>query len=227
GTATDLHHWHDIAEKLLKVRDRGLALSLTNQLITSCKYGFHHGDIWTCTKPLMLHLMKDYAEDLWPVFGDAIVQSEGMERYWLQQLLDREASLVSNTPSVLSVIPIESVIEWCKKQPDIGPIFVSRCLNIFEIVDEIKKPSALFIALLEKFGNDKRVGNELSANFGTRGWSGSLVPYLESDKAALIPLIEHENPNVRRWVKDLVVYIDIQITEESKRDDEHGFGLNY
>ncbi|CAN7679678.1 esterase/lipase family protein [Pseudomonas sp. LjRoot263] len=227
GTATDLHHWHDLAGKLLKVRDPDLAHSLTNQLIESCKYGFHHGDIWTSTKPLMLNLMKDYAEELWPVFGDAIIQSEGMERYWLQQLLDRETGLVSNTPSVLSVIPVESVVEWCEKHPDIGPVFVARCLNIFEIVNEIKQPSVLFIALLDSFGNDKRVAMELSANFATRGWSGSLVPYLESDKAALIPLTEHESPNVRCWVKDQIAYIELQITEESKRDEEHDFGLNH
>jgi len=227
GTATDLHHWYDIAGKLLKERDLKLATSLTSQLITSSKLGFNHGDIWSYTKPLMLNLMKDYAEDLWPVFGDAIVQSDGMESYWLQQLLDRETGLVSKMPSVLSVIPTESVIKWCSNQPDLGPTFVARCLNVFEEVDEIKQPSPLFIALLENFGNDKRVTSELNANMGTRGWSGSLVPYLESDKAALMPLIEHENPNVRRWAKEHVAYIDLQISEESKRDEEHGFGLSY
>lgn len=224
-TATDLHHWHDMAKKLLKVRDQGLAAALTNQLITASKYGLNHGDIWSYTKPLMLTLMNDYGEDLWPILGDAIVRSEGIERYWLQQLLDREIGLVRNVPSVLSVIPVENVIEWCFKQPDFGPVFVARCLNVLETVDDKQRPSALFIALLENFGDDQRVASELSANMGTRGWSGSLVPYLESDKSALSPLIGHENANVRRWVKDHIGYIDRQITEESKRDEEQGFGF--
>ena len=59
----------------------------------------------------------------------------------------------------------------------------------------------------------------------SRGWSGSLVPYLESDKLALNPLVEHGNSNVRCRVKDHIAYIDRQIIEESKRDEEHGFGI--
>ena len=225
NTATDTHHWHDMAEKLLKERDEEFAVALTNQLIAASRSGLNHGDIWSYTKPLMLSLMSDYGDVIWPIFGEAIVRSEGMDKYWLQQLLDGETSLVGNMPSVLSVIPVESVMEWCLKQPDIGPVFVARCLNVIETVDEVQQPSALFIALLENFGNDQRVASELSANMGTRGWSGSLVPYLESDKLELSPLIEHENSNVRRWVKDHIAYINRQIIEESKRDEEHGFGL--
>lgn len=225
NTMTDAHHWHDMAEKLLKERDEEFAVALTNQLIAASKEGLNHGDIWSYTKPLMLSLMSDYGEVIWPIFGEAIVRAEGMDKYWLQQLLDRETSFERNVPSVLSVIPVESVMEWCLKQPDIGPVFVARCLNVIETVDEIQQPSALFIALLENFGNDQRVASELSANTGTRGWSGSLVPYLESDKAVLSPLIEHENSNVRHWVKDHIAYINRQIIEESKRDEEHGFGL--
>lgn len=224
-TATDLHHWQDISEKLLKVRDVKFAIALSTQLIGACRHGLNHGDIWSYTKPLLLKMMNDYAEDLWPVFGDAILRSEGMERYWLQQLLDREAGLASKMPSVFSVIPTEIVIEWCLKNPNIGPVFVASCLNILEPAEETQRPSALFIALLESFGNDKIVSNELHANMATRGWSGSLVPYLESDKAALLPLAEHENHHVRLWIKDYIAHVDLQITEESKRDAERDFGL--
>jgi hypothetical protein len=54
----------------------------------------------------------------------------------------------------------------------------------------------------------------------TRGWSGSLVPYLEDDKKCLSSLLVHENSNVRRWVKDFNAYIDKQIEAESIRDEE-------
>ena len=225
GTATDLHHWHNMARELLKVRDQGLAVALTNQLIAATKYGLDHGDIGFYTKPLMLSLMNDYGEELWPILDEAIVQSEGVVLYWLQQLLARKTSSVRNVPSVLSAIPVESVIEWCLKQPDRGPVFVARCLDVIETVDEKQRPSALFIALLENFGNDQRVGSELSSNMRTGAWSGSLVPYLKSDKSALSPLIEHENANVRHWAKDHIAYIDRQITEESKRDEEDDFGF--
>lgn len=225
NTATDIHHWYDMAEKLLKERDEDFAVALTNQLIAATKFGLNHSDIRFYTKPLMLNLMSNYGDVIWPIFGEAIVRAEGMDKYWLQQLLNRETSFEKNVPSVLSVIPVENIMEWCLKQPNIGPVFVAHCLNVIETINGLQQPSALFIALLENFGNDQRVARELSANMGTRGWSGSLVPYLESDKSALSPLIEHENSNVRRWAKDHIACINRQIIEESKRDEEHGFGL--
>jgi hypothetical protein len=225
GTATDVHHWHDMAEKLLKVRDQKFAVALTHQLFAASKYGLNHGDIWSYIKPLMLNLMSEYSDTLWPIFGDAIVQAEEIERYRLQQLLDRETGLVGNMPSVLSVVPVKSIIEWCSTLPDLGPVFIARCLNVLETIEEQQQPSALFVALLENFGNNQGVANELSANMGTRGWSGSLVPYLESDKTTLSSLLDHENANVRRWVKDNIAYINRQITDESMRDEERDLGL--
>lgn len=92
GTATDTHQWYDLSKKLLRETDQNFAIALTNQLISACKHDLEHGDIWHYIKPLLLDLMHDYGDALWPIFGDAIVQAEGMERYWLQQLLDRENS---------------------------------------------------------------------------------------------------------------------------------------
>ena len=225
GTAIDMHNWYDLAQKLLSVRDEELTVALTNQLITACKHGLNHSDIWNYIKPLLLNLMREYGNVLWPIFGIAVVEAEGMNRYWLQQLLDRENSFENQQPSVLSVLPVDSVISWCKENPELGPSFVANCVNVFEPVDEQQNPSNLFVALLEHFGDDKRVVSALGANISTRGWSGSLVPYLESDKASLSILLTHENSNVIRWVKNHIDYIDRQIAVESVRDEEDDFGL--
>lgn len=225
GTATDVYRWRDLAEKILKNPDEDFAIALTKQLVSACQHGLNHGDIWHYAKPLLLDLMREYDDTLWPIFGNAIVKAEGMERYWLQQLLDRENSFSNQLPSVLSVVSVESVISWCEEQPVLGPSFVARCVNIFETVDEKQRPSDLFIALLVQFGDDERVMSALRANMGSRGWSGSLVPYLESDKAALNPLLEHDSDNVRLWVREQIAYIDRQIDTEEIRDEERDLGL--
>ncbi len=220
GTATDMHHWHDLSKKLLQEPDQKFAIALTKQLITACRHGLNHGDIWSYTKPLLLDLMREYSDVLWPIFGNAIVQAKGMERYWLQQLLDRENNDSSQIPSVLSVLPVESVVSWCEKHPEIGPSFVADCINILEVIDEKQQPSDLFVALLVRFGDDKDVVSALRANMITRGWCGSLVPYLENDKESLSSLLEHKNSNVRQWVKDFITYIDKQIEAEFIEDEE-------
>jgi hypothetical protein len=225
SAATGAHQWHDLAKKLLKDRDDAFALALTNQLIAACQEGLNYGDIRSYAEPLLLDLMKEYGDVVWPVLGDAIIEAEGMERYWLQQLLGRETSFGNNMPSVLSVVPVKNIIDWCSGFPESGPTFVASCLNVFEVVEDQQQPSKLFLSLLEYFGDDQGVTNALAANIGSRSWSGSLVPYLKSDKEALSPLLEHKNSNVRRWIKDYIAYIDRQIEAESMRDEERDIGF--
>lgn len=219
----DVYHWKDMTEKLLEDYDEELALSLTNQLITGCSYGYEHGNIWNDIKPVLNRLMSAYGLIVWPKFADAIISAEELELYWLQQLLDRDSGLVSNAPSVLSVLPTERIIDWCKEHNPDGPIFISRCLNIFEVDQGIRKPSGLFIAIIENFGSNEYVTSELHANFGSRGWTGSLVPYLEADKEDLTPLLKYENPNVSNWVNELIQDINKRIEEESQKDEERNF----
>lgn len=224
-TQTDFHHWHDLAQKILKKRDVRFAVALARQLISASQRGFEHGNIWSYIKPLLTEVMSNYCDEVWPLFANAIINAEGMEIYWLKELLDRENSFSNKLPSVLSVVPIEQIMSWCEQHPDIGPTFVASCVDILQEVDDKQKPTELFIALLERFGNDDDVANSLAANMGTRGWSGSLVPYLQADKAALSTLQDHENPNVRRWIKQQMVSIDKQIEYETDRDDERELGV--
>lgn len=226
GAPVDAHRWHDLAQKLLTLRDEEFATSLTKQIISACEYGLNHGDISHYIKPLLVKIIHEYGEIIWPIIGSAIANSEGMERYWLQQILDRENSFSNQTPSVLAVVPVENIMAWCEENPDIGPAFVAACVNIFDIVDDNQRPSQLFVSLLERFGGDPRVVSGLRANMGTRGWSGSLVPYLKSDKEALCPLLQHDSSNVKIWVKNQIAYIDKQIAEESVRDEEMDAGLH-
>lgn len=225
-THSDIYHWHDMAKAILKSPDNQFAASLAKQIIVSSQYGFDYGDIWSHIKPLLIKLMKEYGELLWPIFGNAILDAEGSKLYWLQYLFDKENSFSNQQPSALSVLPIDTVTSWCLKNPDIGPYFVAGCVNITEeTVEGLQRPTPLFIAILENFGDDDQVRSALASNMIDRGWVGSLVPYLEADKNAIKPLLEHDNPKVTKWVKEEIAYIDKRIKHESGRDDEFALGI--
>jgi hypothetical protein len=225
GSYADLHSWCALIEALLKTYDEELAIAISNQLIASCQIGFNHNDLWSHIKPLLIKIVRQYGDLLWPFFGGAISRAKGMELYWLQKLLDRENSLSSQAPSVISSFPKEKIISWCKEHPDFGPRFIATCINIFEIRHDVRSPSELLILLLEDFGSDGRVASALNANMGSGGWSGSLVPYLEADKIALKPLFNHKNGNVKKWVKQRIESIDAQIVRESGMDAERDLGI--
>lgn len=223
-TATDAHQWKDLVQKLLKEHDDQFSISLLSQIVEACKIGIDFSTMSHYVKPILFELMRDYGEILWPLLGDAIVNSERLEKYHLQTLLDSEDGFSKEKPSILSVLSVDSVMSWCKQRPKIGPVFVADCVNIFDRDSDKIEPSALFVELLIQYGDDERVLSALGANMGTRSWSGSLVPYLEADKDALLPLLEHDNRNVRSWVKDRVSRIDRQIQDESMRDEEQEMG---
>lgn len=220
---TDTYHWYQMALTLLKQHDEEFALALGKQILLSCKKGVNYGDLWHYIKPLLTVLMQQYYDILWPIYGEAIVQAEGMERFYLKNLLDKENRSSRQKESVLSGIPIKILISWCHQHPNIGPAFIARCAGIYEIVEEEKKPSELFIQFLESFGDDESVGSAFASSIYPRSWSGSLVPYLEKDRAALTPLLGHKNGNVNRWVKRLIKNINSQIDSECRRDSEQNF----
>ena len=224
-TFRDTFQWHKMSKSLLKTPDPGFAAALANQLIAACKHEIDYGGLADYIKPLLTDLMRDYGEALWPTFAEAIEEAEGMELHRIQNILDKGHSFSNQQLSVLSVLPVEDIISWCLKNPDLGPSFVSSCINILEKVDEIQQPTSLFIALLESFGDDKRVVSSLTANIDGKSWSGSLIPYLEADKKALTPLLEHASRNVKGWVKEHIAKIDKQIEYESSRDDEFNLGI--
>jgi hypothetical protein len=222
---SDMYHWEEVAKKLIPKEGLPFCRDLCRQLISATKSGLDHGDIWHSIKPILIGMMQEFGADLWPQFGDAIASASGDQKYWLQQLLDRENSFSVQLQSVCSVVPTATLISWCQENREIGPRFIAGCINVFETVDGIARPTNLFISLLEHFGDDKHVRSALSANLGTRGWSGSLVPYLESDRKALELLLNHSSVGVRTWVKEQISYLENQIKHESMRDDEQGLGI--
>jgi len=79
--------------------------------------------------------------------------------------------------------------------------------------------------LINNFGDNEQVLSSLSSNLSSFGWSGSMVPYLQKETAALKTLIDHKNTNVQNWVKRRLAYLSRSIEQESLRDDEHDWGI--
>ncbi len=84
-------------------------------------------------------------------------------------------------------------------------------------------PRAQF--LLDNFGDNEQVLSTLSANLSSFGWSGSLVPYLQKELAALQIFKSHKNSNVRSWANRRLDYLAKMIERETRRDEEHDWGI--
>jgi hypothetical protein len=223
---SDTFQWKKVVNNLLETEGVEFSKNICQKIIAAAS-DLDYGDIHDTIKPILIEIMSNYGKELWPLFSQEIINSNSIKRYKLKSLLGREIGFGSrrSKDNIFSVLPLELTIDWSKQYKKIAPSFVASSINIFEQTDNAKQPSKLFIALLENFGDLETLKDELSSNLNTGGWSGSRVPYLESDKAALEPLLNHSNQYVRNWTKEYIASVNKQIEYETMRDQEHDLGI--
>lgn len=221
------YHWKEVIEKFISEDDFDFSCAVINQIINAATKELNFGDIHHYIRPVVTEIIKTFKEKIWPIIGDSIISLKPNFHFQtLTNILEKENLSSSESPSPLMFVPIKILIEWAKKELDFAPIFLARTINVFENnKDNNKKPTELFISLLENFGNINDVQSELFSNLGSRSWSGSLIPYLLDEKNALEPLLSHKNKNVKHWTKKYIEYIDSTIEREKLRDDEHSVGI--
>ena len=219
----DLWTWSETALKLIDSEPQAFSIIITNQIIEATRHEMDHGHVWDYIKKIVAKLLDKYPTEIWPLFADEVIKTDRKERYWLQQIFKREDSFTRHDESLLNRVPIETLMNWCDKNPIAAPAFISSCINIFDGEGQDKTPTELATKILERFGNSQEVRSNLVINMGSRGWSGSLVPYLEADLRGLHKLSEHPNHNVNSWVRKQITYLKKQIEQENERDEEERF----
>jgi hypothetical protein len=125
----------------------------------------------------------------------------------------------------ISLIPIETLISWCEGYTG-GASFLLGIVGILAVgSDGTRTWNPLVTALLERFGDGKKILGALAANIGTFSWSGSLIPYWEQYLTPLYSLKKHPSKNVRRWAARMEADFQKQIATERKREAERDFGI--
>jgi hypothetical protein len=79
--------------------------------------------------------------------------------------------------------------------------------------------------LLESFGEDEEMLSELSANWGTFSWTGSLIPYYEQQLVLIRQLANHPIAAVRKWQAQNAEWAQQRIDLERKREEESRLGV--
>lgn len=212
----NMYGWKKLTGKFIDVEPLFFTQNICHNIVSASKIGLDHDDLWNNIKPLLLRIFEKFQMSVWPIFGDAISNAHGVEKYQLKELLGREKSLALNQTSVFNVLPVHAVIDWCKENQSKFPVFVASCIDVWNGI----KITPLAESLLENFGGDKNVGHALSANMATRGWSGSVVPHLRADMDGLATVINHRNSHVRTWAREKTLQLKSEIEFETGRDAE-------
>lgn len=221
----DIYHWQQTAERLLESEGGKFAIEISSKLIDSCSEELDYSDLWHYLQPLLRKILQRHGREVWPLFADAIRNADRLKRYRLAKLVGSGNSFNKQKLSVLAELNDNLLREWCFHDPDMAPEFVANATEVLIRTEEGIRISPRARFLLDNFGHYKKVLSALSANMGSFGWTGSVVPYYKGELNALEELRDHEKKEVREWVNGRIVYLAKMIERETRRDEEHDWGI--
>ena len=223
---SDSYHWLNSVEKLLKSGDEEFALKLCLHLVDQVgNNDVDYSDLWDYLDNGFYKAFELHGNYIWPQVADKFIDGNVIKPYRLIDLLGSGKSYKKRDKSIFDILEPEIIIDWC--QDEAALLIVGRAISMFITDGEDRVFNPLMIHLLAKFSDKNVFLSEISANFSSRSWCGSLVPYLEADKELIQPLLEHTNTNVKSWATRFIEYIDNKIEYEIKRDSEDDMLRNF
>lgn len=217
------YHWLKSVEKVLGRREEGFATDLVEYLLDQLvNKHIELSEIWDTFHPALYSVFEHCAEILWPMFSERLLLlSESLPMYRLSELLGGGTHSRRKTNSVFALVSENAIVEWCQNEKAL--LIVAKSVKLLEDSGEERIPSKLLIDLIAAYGDNQNLQSEIRVNYHSRSWVGSLVPYLEVDKAAILPLVKDPSPKVRSWALEFVSMIEREIDENKRRDSEEHF----
>lgn len=223
---TDGYHWRKSVEKLLITENGEFAITLSSHLIEQiANSDVDYSDLWDNLHPAMYKAFELHGKEIWPVMNPLLLSNKGVRKYRLIDLLGSGKQSRRKMRSIFELLDESTVIEWCRSEEAL--LIVADSLQMFKENEMGKTPSKLLVSLVEEYGDNKEFLRRILSNFHSRSWTGSIVPYLESDKRALLTESKNKNLLVRNWVSEFVSTLDKDIERESKREAESQLRRGY
>lgn len=215
----DSHHWLNSVEKLLATEHKEFALKLCLHLIDQVgNYDINYNDLWDYIGEAFFKAFELHGEYLWPNISSKFLDGNYKKSYRLLDLLGSGKSYHKRDKSIFDLLDEDSVMEWCKDETAL--IITTKAISMFISDGDNKFFNPLLLRLISEYGDNESFNSTVAANFSSRSWMGSLIPYLQEDKKLIDPLIKHENAMVKKWSKLFIDSIDRQINYETKREAE-------
>ena len=171
---------------------------------------------------LLSTLLADFAGTTLPIIGAAILSANS--KVWLLEfaLRGRLGPGLERTP-VMARVPEETLIAWCKAQPDSAPAFAAATLPVLAAAEDGTAQPVLhptMARVIDEFGECEGVLESVGRNMTTFTWVGSPSSRLKLYQALLESLRNHEKAVVGRWAEAALRDIDESSEQWQSRVEE-------
>lgn len=220
------HAWQDTVTKLLttKPHDAKFAVAISRQIVEAV--GSKDFRIYTdyFINPVLKLLFERYPEATWNIVGAALMSREKLASFKLREVLGDLHDKEGNA-SVLTAFSTDFLLRWCRENLPQAPRVLARVAPLIQKSEDSVKWHPIATMLLDNFGDDVAMLNEIGANWGTFSWTGSLIPYYEQQRKLLEQLSTSPSATVRKWQKSYVDSLNSAIEQERKREEEERLGV--
>lgn len=222
----DSYMWNQTICNILEFEDDNkFAIFINNSIIESISWenSYHlDGEV----QKIYEILMVKYFDVIWDDLSKALLSTddEYSKFYGLKHILGSRIGGVGRSVGVLFSGNIEKIFEWGKLKSPLAP---SRLAELVPIYDgnnnQYENWNNFSKRLIDEFGDNEEVLQNLSMNMGNYSWTGSVVPLLEAKKKLFSSINNHNTQLVSDWSARQLIYLEDEIKREKDRDEERFF----
>lgn len=218
----DGHHWSVIVEKILESNEENeFAVNISKQIVEFCGEKNFNYSLDSYLSKVLSILFEKYFYKIWETFGEGII-GDYLNYFHLKNMIGTHNGNLSGKRGVAFINPdyYEYMLKWCKDNRELAPQRMANMCPISESVEGQETWHPFTRLLIDEFGDDEIVLENLSSNMGSFGSVGSLIPYYNTQKTILQELIEHDKDTVSTWAKKMLEYTERTIKREQLNDEQ-------
>jgi hypothetical protein len=217
----DCFHWSESVEHILRIEeDVSFSIIISKQIIEFCSQSNFNYSYDTYISNVILILFEKYFDAIWDYFGEAII-GEYMTFFYIKHFIGTN-SLFNNTPGIAFRDKEHNnvILEWCRKNSEIGPERIAYMMPLSNLDEKNVDWNPFSKSIIDEFGSNINVLDNLTANMGTFGSTGSRIPYFRTQERLLEKLINHPILEVVVWANKMLAYTRTTIKLERIDDEE-------
>ena len=218
----DGYHWSECVKKILKNKNKNkFAMAIANQIVDLCKsprdkYSFDHE-----IREILPNLFSNYFDDVWDVLGNGLLE-DSLTFLRLKFILESKNGNFHEEGGFQYILErdYESILHWCKTNMSQAPLRIANLMPVSTVIENkiIWHPFAK--RMIDEFGDLDGFLNELSANMGSFGFTGSVIPYYEGHLTLFNLLTKHKKMEVRDWADKMIMQTKKIIMREKLNEED-------
>lgn len=197
-------------------------IALTHEIVKSLETKLNFNQLQKLREfvNLLLKLGWQYS---WPVLGNALLDDNKTVVFNSIEIL--EPSMINEVSCLMEEVPFEVLRKWCDDHEN-GPELLSAVTPVIgKNNNEGVKINPIANYLVLNHGDSDRVLSNISRRLSTFSWSGSLIPYYETELSIYRSFENHNLSEVRQWANSHIEHVYREIERERQREEENDLGL--